>query len=108
MLKSKRQADTLTVQLQGELDHCSAVHIRQELDQLIGDTRIRNLILDMQNLNFMDSSGIGVILGRYRILHSRGGGVAVARMNPQIARIFQLSGMAKIIPVLGNEKEAAI
>ena len=108
MLKSKQDLDSLTVFLEGELDHCSAKETRLEMDTLISKPHIRHLILDMAALQFMDSSGIGVILGRYRVLHSRGGTVSVMNMNPQIARIFQLSGMARIIPVLADKKEASL
>jgi len=108
MLKSHQQNDTVTVFLSGELDHFSAMETRRLLDTLIAPNKIRRLILNMRDLQFMDSSGIGVILGRYRLLYSRGGGVSVTGMNPQIARVFQLSGMARIIPVLADEKEAAL
>lgn len=108
MLSHKKSRDILTVRLQGELDHCSAIGIRKDLDELIQDPSVLHLVLDLDGLNFMDSSGIGVILGRYRTLHGRGGTVAVTRMNPQITKIFKLSGMASIIPVLRSEKEAAL
>lgn len=97
MLKKARQGSTLTVHLDGELDHCSALHIRQELDDLIADERIKHLILDMQGLTFMDSSGIGVIIGRYRTLSRRGGGVSVRGANRHIDRIMQLSGLYQIV-----------
>ncbi len=103
MLNHAKQRDRLTVALNGELDHFSAMNIRRELDELISDPGVRHLMLDMADLKFMDSSGIGVILGRYRILAARGGSVWVRNMNPQINRIFQLSGMAQIIHVARQE-----
>jgi len=103
MLKHTRHRDRLTVCLVGELDHCSALSIRTELDRLIADPTLRHMTLDLSQLSFMDSSGIGVILGRYRTLAARGGGVSVRGMNPQISRVFHLSGMGQIIQV---EKEA--
>ena len=106
MLNHAKQRDKLTVALGGELDHCSAMNIRRELDELISDPAVRHLMLDMTNLKFMDSSGIGVILGRYRILAARGGSVWVRNMNPQINRIFHLSGMGQIIHVAKQEQEA--
>ena len=105
MLKHTRQRDRLTVQLAGELDHCSALGIKNELDRLIADPSLRHLTLDLSGLQFMDSSGIGVILGRYRTLAARGGSVAVQGMNPQIRRIFQLSGMGQIIRVADQGRE---
>ena len=95
-----RRRDTVTALLKGELDQCSAQAVRSELDDLISDRRIRHLILDMKELTFMDSSGIGVILGRYRTLAQRGGTVSVTHMNAQIARVFALSGMGQIIGVI--------
>ena len=106
MLHHAKQRDKLTVALSGELDHCSAIPIRQELDSLLSDTAVRHLMLDMTDLKFMDSSGIGVILGRYRILAARGGSVWVRNMNAQISRIFQLSGMGQIMHVAKQEQEA--
>ena len=95
-----RRRDTVTAYVAGELDQCSAQGIRRELDRLIEDPSVRKLILDFRDMSFMDSSGIGVILGRYRALHSRGGAVAVRNMNPQVEKIFRLSGMGQIIQIL--------
>ena len=106
MLHYAKHRDRLTVALRGELDHCSAMTIRRELDALLSDQGVRQLLLDMAELRFMDSSGIGVILGRYRILAARGGGVWVRNMNPQIQRIFHLSGMGQVIHVAKQEQEA--
>lgn len=95
-----RRRDTVTACLEGELDHCSAQSIRRELDGLIEEASVKHLILDMKNMSFMDSSGIGVILGRYRTLVSRGGTVSVKNMNAHVERIFILSGMNQIIRIL--------
>ena len=97
MLKHKKQRDTLVVCLEGELDHHCAQTVRQELDQLIEDERVRNLVIDMQGLTFMDSSGIGVLIGRYRTISRRDGRMAVRNMSPRVERIFQLSGLQRII-----------
>jgi len=96
-MEFERKRDALIVYLQGELDHCSAQGIRRELDSLISDPGIRHLILDMKGMSFMDSSGIGVILGRYRVLVQRGGRVSVRNMNTHVEKIFTLSGMHQII-----------
>lgn len=106
MLQSFKEGERLTVQMTGELDHFCAQSVRRELDALLQDPSIRTLILDFGALTFMDSSGIGVILGRYRILRDRGGRVGVIRMNPHIARIFHMSGMDRIISQLDVAKEA--
>ena len=89
--------DTVTVQLEGELDHCSADRVRASLDALIAEPSIRRLVIDIRKLTFMDSSGIGVIIGRYRTLSRRKGSVAVRGASPAIDRIFQMSGLYQII-----------
>ena len=106
MLRSIRDGDKLLVGLDGELDHFCAQSVRRELDSQIADPTIRQLILDFSGLTFMDSSGIGVILGRYRILRERGGAVAVIHMNEQVSRIFHMSGMGKVIRQLDGKQEA--
>lgn len=105
MLRSIRDGDKLLVGLDGELDHYCAQSIRRELDSLLSDPSLRQLILDMSGLTFMDSSGIGVILGRYRILRERGGNVSVIHMNEHISRIFRMSGMNKVIRQLDYGQE---
>lgn len=97
MLQCLRDGDRLMVRLAGELDHCCAQTVRRELDALIADATVRTLILDFTALQFMDSSGIGVILGRYRQMRERGGQVAVMHMNRPIARIFHMSGLDRVI-----------
>ncbi len=108
MLRSVRQGDRVQVLLTGELDHHGAIALRRELDGLIADSRVRWLILDFAQVRFMDSSGIGVVLGRYRQLRDRpgGGGVAVLHLNDTIRRIFRMAGMDRLIPIL-DEQEVA-
>ena len=95
-----RRRDTVTVKIQGELDHFSAQSVRRELDGLIDDPGVKKLVLDVKDMSFMDSSGIGVILGRYRTLSQRGGSVAVKNMNPQVKKVFLLTGMDQIIKMM--------
>lgn len=96
-MQMEKQNQTLIVYLDGELDHCSAQSIRRLLDGCIKDSDVKNMVLDMQELNFMDSSGIGVILGRYRQIKDKGGRMMVRNMNRQVERVFRLSGMNQII-----------
>lgn len=107
MLQSIRDGDRLIVRLAGELDHYCAQTVRRELDAMIADRSVRTLILDFTTLQFMDSSGIGVILGRYRQMRDRGGQIGVIHMNRHIARIFHMSGMDRVIRQLDQPQEAA-
>ena len=106
MLSHVRKKDVLLVRLTGELDQCSASGIRRDLDQMLLDPRVRHLVIDLKDMPFMDSSGLGVILGRYRMLRERGGTVSLMHLSPQVKQVYDLSGMARIIPVV-EEKEAA-
>jgi len=107
MLKYTRQGNALTVMLEGELDQNSSQRVRTELDDLLEDSRIRRLIFDMRNLTFMDSSGIGVIIGRYRTLSGRGGSVSVRNEAPHIQRIMKLTGLYTILENTNNQSAEA-
>ena len=87
----------LIVLLLGELDHHNAKVVREKIDKLIERNNIQNIIFDFGHMDFMDSSGIGVIMGRYKNLSSIGGRVSVANVKPSVDRIFNLSGLYKII-----------
>ena len=91
MLQSIRDGDRLIVRIDGELDHFCAQSVRRDLDALLLDRSVRTLILDFSSLTFMDSSGIGVVLGRYRL---------------HIARLFHMSGLDRIIRQLDKHQEA--
>ena len=104
MLSHVRKKDVLLVRLAGELDQCSASGIRRDLDQMLLDPRVRHLVIDLKDMPFMDSSGLGVILGRYRTLHLRGGTVSLMHLSPQVKRVYDLSGWTRIIPVIGEEE----
>lgn len=99
-MEHERIRDTVTAHIAGELDHYSAQSIRRELDGLIGEPGVKRLVLDLQQMTFMDSSGIGVILGRFRTLRERGGTVAVKNMSPQVEKIFTLAGMKQLIEII--------
>ena len=62
--------------------------------------QLKYRFVDLENMSFMDSSGIGVILGRYREIRQRGGEVAVKNMNPQVEKVFLLSGMNQVIKMI--------
>ena len=97
MLDYERHRQTLTVRLAEELDHRAAVEMRGELDELLRDAGIRRLVLDLRRLNFMDSSGIGLIIGRYKLMARRGGSVAVVNADRRMDRIFEMSGLYELV-----------
>ena len=92
--------DRVTVSLAGELDHYTAPEIRAQLDAILRDPCVTCLVLDMRHLSFMDSSGIGVLLGRLKIMQARGGALYVTGMQPSVERLFKLTGLQRVIGVV--------
>lgn len=97
MLCYEKNRNTLTIRLIGELDHSMAAQIRAEVDELVSDSKVRRLIFDLNDLHFMDSSGIGLIIGRYKIMARRGGSVAVSGPGAHIDRIFEMAGLYQLV-----------
>ena len=89
----------LKIKLRGEIDHHSASSIRASIDGEIYSKKPRGLIIDMSAVNFMDSSGLGLIMGRYSVMNELGGEVIVSDPNPAIERILSLAGMERVIKI---------
>lgn len=87
----------LVIKPDSELDHCAADKIKTEADKLLKKTGLKNAVFDMRRVTFMDSSGIGVIMGRYRTVSAIGGAVAVFGMTKNIERIIAMSGLREIV-----------
>lgn len=88
---------TLVAKIDGEIDHHTAPKLREEIDREINLNNIVNLVLDFDNVSFMDSSGIGVIAGRYKQIQARGGKVMIIRVKPQVDKILEISGLKTIL-----------
>lgn len=89
--------DRLIITLGEDLDHHNAVPIREQADKLIMARNIHYVIFDFSGTKFMDSSGIGAIMGRYKKVNSIGGSVFVTGISKNIDRILKLSGLYKIV-----------
>lgn len=96
----------LVVYMKDELDHHQTIELRERSDKLIERENIKNIIFDFQGVDFMDSSGIGMIMGRYKKVIFIGGKVTVTSVNSSVDRIFRLSGLYKIIGKKNTVKEA--
>lgn len=83
--------------LSGELDHHAADDVRRELDAALTRRRSGKVVLDMSRLTFMDSSGIGVVLGRYRKVKEAGGRLSVRGLSDKMDRILRLAGVYTVI-----------
>ncbi|MGZ7443931.1 anti-sigma F factor antagonist [Paenibacillus sp. TH7-28] len=102
-VEMETRRDTLIVRLSGELDHHTSDDVRMRMDEEIGRGNCRNLVLSLKELLFMDSSGIGVILGRYKLIKQKGGKMVVCDVNPPVYRLLEMSGLFKIMPIFENE-----
>lgn len=98
----------LTVILPSEIDHHNAEQIRKEADYLIQTKKIRTLIFDFSQTEFMDSSGIGMIIGRYKMIRFLGGMVKAVHVGERMQRILQMSGIYRFIDVCEDIIEAEI
>ena len=94
--------ENLIVKFKGELDHHSSEMAREKIDSWYYDKAKINIVFDLRELNFMDSSGIGLIMARYKMCNENGGKVSIANDNPNIQRILRMSGILKIIDVYSS------
>ena len=101
----ERQGTTLVVTLRGEIDHHSAVSVRGEIDAAICESGVDKTVLDLSNINFMDSSGLGLIMGRYALMQRLGGELTLKDPNERVVKIFELAGLGRIIKIENEESE---
>lgn len=96
----------LIVRVEGELDMHVADEFRNTVDGALDNNGLKNILINLKGVTFIDSSGLGVILGRYKRISLLGGKLCAAHIQPQVARIFELSGLLKIIRIYNSEAEA--
>ena len=96
----------LCIRLSGELDHHTADELREQAANIIEKEDIRHIVLNLEQLMFMDSSGLGVILGRYKQIKQVHGEMVVCAISPAIQRLFDMSGLFKIIKMEPTEEFA--
>ena len=89
----------LRVSLYGEIDHHSAVSLRKDLDELLLRERPRRLVLDLSRIAFMDSSGLGLLMGRYRFMKELGGVTVIESANESVLKILRLAGMERFFEI---------
>lgn len=90
---------TLKIKLRGEIDHHTAAVVRVNIDELIRSRCPRILSLDMSAVDFMDSSGLGLIMGRYSLMQSAGGEMYVLDPSPATEKIMNLAGMERMVKI---------
>lgn len=89
----------LSVKLMGEIDHHSAVGVRSDIDALIFEVRPRKIVLDLSEISFMDSSGLGLIMGRYALARDLGCAMTLRAPSVAVMKILSLAGMERMIKI---------
>jgi stage II sporulation protein AA (anti-sigma F factor antagonist) len=105
-LSARISGNVLICTVKGELDHHTAEEFRNFMDRNLANNPVKHLMLDLSGLSFMDSSGIGALIGRYKKVSSTGGKVVVVNENKQVSRVFKVSGIYEIISSYGSIRQA--
>lgn len=95
-IEIKTKGEVVSAIITGEIDHHTAVHLRQTVDSAIDVNMPSLLVLDFSGVTFMDSSGIGLVMGRYAKLSRLGAKLHISNMSPAMYKIMKLSGMEKL------------
>jgi len=105
-IKFTNRGSTLIASFSGELDHHFAEYARNKIEGELLKATTRDVIFDFSGLSFMDSSGIGVIVGRYANIKKLGGKAAIICKDNKIRRILEISGILKLMPIFENLNSA--
>ena len=105
-IECKKINRTLLVKLYGEIDHHYTEDIRDKIDREFYKQNCQNIILNFEDVEFMDSSGIGMIIGRYKISQEKDGKTYAFGLKDNAKRIFDMSGLNKLITCFKTEQEA--
>jgi stage II sporulation protein AA (anti-sigma F factor antagonist) len=107
-LQTITENNFLIVRISGELDLLTAETFRNLIERELFQQKTKNLILNLEQVNFIDSSGLGVILGRYKRIREQGGVVAIVGAQPHVKRVLELSGILRIIGLYDSEEQAKV
>ncbi|NLX61600.1 MAG: anti-sigma F factor antagonist [Tissierellia bacterium] len=105
-LTTEIKKDYLIVKLKGELDHHTSEEARKKIDEHYFNNNLLNIILDLRELSFMDSSGIGLIMGRYKNCTNRNGEISIVSTNTYVNRMLKMSGLLKLVKIYDSIEEA--
>jgi len=98
-IKTRVEQNALIVKVSGELDLVIAEQFKALIEKELEQLKINSLILDLEEVSFIDSSGLGAILGRYKVLSEKKGKMALINPQPTVRRILELSGILRIINI---------
>lgn len=102
------KGSTLILRLKGELDEITVGDLRIRISKYIDEYKIKHLLINVEKLDFLDSSGIGFIIGRFHQLRKVNGDVSICNVHQKIERIIGLSGLCKICRIRDNEESTLL
>ena len=97
---------SVTTYISGEIDHHNAAKLRSDIDEAVESAYPEFLVLDFGGVTFMDSSGIGLVLGRYRLMQDISGRVVIENAPRNIKKVFKMAGIEKLISQNGGKEES--
>lgn len=95
----EKKGTLLIIRVPEELDHHTAEEVRTQADHLLTTEQIQKLVFDFSRTVFCDSSGIGMLMGRYKIMKALGGEIQAVHVSENVHRILQMSGVTRLIPI---------
>ena len=98
-IKYKKEDKILNFEITEEIDHYVVEDLRRDIDSEITRFLPRKIVFDFSNVSFMDSAGIGLIIGRYKFIKMLGGDIEIVNVNSEIKKILEMSGILKIIMI---------
>lgn len=101
----KQVRNTLVIKIVGELDLVVADKLKKQIDEKLNEGIIKNLIINLEKVTFIDSSGLGMIIGRYKKMSAKNGKIFIVGAKPNVEKILFFSGINKLIPMYKSEQE---
>lgn len=105
MVEIIHNTEVITAYLSGEIDHHCAAQMRETIDRAVEEHSPTLLVLDFKDVQFMDSSGIGLVMGRYKVISQIGGELAIINTTPHISKVLRLAGMERLAKIGMEEKQ---
>ena len=103
-MKWEIKQDVLTVYPVGDLDMATAGLMKEEIETILHNRLgVKTLVVNLKQIRFIDSSGLGMLIGCYKYMQGRGGGMMLVSAGKSLYRLLELSGMKKLMPVLCEE-----
>ena len=97
--------NVLSIKIDGEIDHHFAAEIREKADDYIIRSNVKYIVMDFTRVGFMDSSGIGMLMGRYKNIKRIGGELYIVGINKSVKRILDMAGITSLIPIYKDQTE---